>query len=67
MHSCNLFNIPNHWSPRQALAVYDFLSELQQQIWDRYEHTLVELIIADLEYEHPIKSDLHDFEDEIPF
>ena len=67
MRSRDMFNIPDHWSPRQALAVYDFLSELQQQIWDRYEQTLVELIIADLEYEHAIDSDLHDFEDEIPF
>ena len=61
-----MFNIPNHWSPRQALAVYDFLSDLQQQIWDRYEQPLVDLIVADLEYENTIDS-FEDFEDEISF
>ena len=62
-----MFNIPNHWTPRQALAVYNFLGDLQQQLWDRYEQPLVELIIADLEYEQAIESDLNDFEDDIPF
>ena len=62
-----MFNIPNHWSPRQALAVYDFLIDLQQEIWDRYERPLVDLIIADMEYQRAIESDLDDFEDEIPF
>ena len=60
-------NIPNHWSPRQALAVFDFLSDLQQQIWDRYEQPLVDLIVADLEYQHAIDCSPEDFEDEIPF
>ena len=54
-------------TPRQALAVYNFLGDLQQQLWDRYEQPLVELIIADLEYEQAIESDLNDFEDDIPF
>lgn len=62
-----MINIPIHWTPRQALAVYNFLGDLQQQLWDRYEQPLVELIIADLEYEQAIESDLNDFEDDIPF
>ena len=62
-----MFNIPNHWSPRQALAVYDFLSELQQQIWDRYEQPLIDLILADQLNEHAIDSHLNEFQDEIPF
>ena len=59
--------IPEHWTPRQALAVFDFISELQQQIWQRYEQPLADLIVADLEYEHPIDRSIEDFEDEIPF
>ena len=62
-----MFNIPNHWSPRQALAVYDFLSELQQQIRDRYEQPLIDLILADQLNEHAIDSDLNEFQDEMPF
>ena len=30
-------DIPDYWSPQQALAIYEFLGDLQQRIWDRYE------------------------------
>ena len=29
--------LPDHWTPEQALAVYDLLSDLVDAIWNRYE------------------------------
>jgi hypothetical protein len=59
--------IPDHWSTQQALAVFDFICDLQQQIWDRYERPLVETILADLENEGASHQDPEDFDDDIPF
>lgn len=63
-----IFNdIPDYWSAEQALAVYEFLSDLEQQIWDRYELQLYELLRPDLEVEDTDQLDLFDFNDEISF
>ena len=59
--------IPQHWSPEQALAVYDFLNELAQYIWDRYEMQLLELIRPDLDEHDTSQLDLFDPNDNIPF
>ena len=62
-----IFNeLPDYWSAEQALAVYEFLSDLEQQIWDRYELQLYELLRPDLEVDID-QLDLFDFNDEIPF
>ena len=29
--------IPDYWSPREALAVYEFSYELRDESWNRYE------------------------------
>ena len=62
-----LNNIPNHWSAEQALAVYEFLGEIQQQIWERYEPQLVELLCADHYEMDTDQIDLSEFDDAIPF
>jgi len=70
MQNHDMSKIPDHWTPQQALTVYDFLSDLQQHIWDRYEKQLVPLIVADLQSDYHIDhsvEDLEDFEDDIPF
>ena len=59
--------IPQHWSPEQALAVYDFLNELAQGIWDRYEMQLLELIRPELDERDISQLDLFDPNDNIPF
>ena len=33
--------VPDDWTPEQALAVYDLLHELAEAIWDRYEIPLL--------------------------
>jgi hypothetical protein len=31
-----LFEIPDHWTPEQALAVYELLDDLRERILSRY-------------------------------
>ncbi|MEW7979303.1 MAG: hypothetical protein AB2813_05720 [Candidatus Sedimenticola endophacoides] len=34
--------IPDYWTPEQALAVYEFIDELRDALWARYEVQLIE-------------------------
>ncbi len=66
------FDIPEYWSAQEALAVYEFLEELQQRIWDYYDVRLVDLMKSQRCYESSIDSEAlgqhnDDFDDEIPF
>ena len=63
----SLNNIPNHWSAEQALAIYEFLGEIQQQIWDRYELQLINLLCLDLDGTDADQLDLFELNDPIPF
>jgi len=60
-------DIPDDWSPQQAFAIYEFLGDLQQRLWDRYELQLLELLRPDLEEEDDDQPDLFDLNDDIPF
>jgi hypothetical protein len=60
--------IPDDWSPEQAIAVYDFLDELRERLWDRYGEQITERMR--FEYEEQQKHaqlELFPFNDEIPF
>lgn len=59
--------IPAHWSADQALAVFDFLNELSQTIWEHYESQLLELIRPELDGNDPSQLNLFDPDDTIPF
>jgi len=32
--------LPSHWSPEQALAVYEFIHQLCEQLWCQYRQDL---------------------------
>lgn len=36
--------IPDHWTPEQALAVYELIDEIRDAIWSRYQISLIELM-----------------------
>jgi len=60
--------IPEYWTPEQALAVWELLNEVADRIWARYEIPLVELIRADRQPEDlNSQPDLFDPDDSIPF
>ena len=37
------YPLPPHWSPEQALAVYEFLQLLSEQLWRQYYAEFVDL------------------------
>ena len=58
--------IPPHWSAEQAMVVWEFLSEVTQCVWDRYELPLVERIKAELDQEAADQLDRFDPNDDLP-
>ena len=34
--SDSLITLPTHWSPEQAVAVFEILDELREHVWARY-------------------------------
>jgi hypothetical protein len=59
--------LPDYWTPEQALAVYDLLNDLAEAIWNRYEIPLIELLAPDLDRGNGAQPDLFDFDDPLPF
>jgi hypothetical protein len=62
-----LNKIPDYWSADQALAIYEFLDDLQQRIWQHYELQLVELLCDDLDVPDTSQMDLFELNDNLPF
>ena len=59
--------LPDHWTPEQALAVYELLKDLADTIWDRYELVLIEQLRGELEQDDSVQPDLFDFDDPLNF
>ena len=59
--------LPDHWTPEQALAVYEFLTELADALWNRYEVPLIQLLAPELDQNNDSQLDLFEFDDPIPF
>jgi len=36
--------IPDYWNAEEALAVYDFIDTIRDEIWSRYEMQLIEIM-----------------------
>ena len=60
--------IPDYWTAEQALAVYDFLDNLRERVWDRYgEHITERMRFEYEEQQRRAQLELFPFNDEIPF
>lgn len=59
--------LPDHWSPEQALAVYELLNDLAEAIWNRYQVPLIEQLTCELDQADDAQPDLFDFNDSLPF
>lgn len=55
--------IPDFWSDNEALAIYEFLSELQQRIWAQYELQIIDALRDDLDENNEQQLDLFDLND----
>jgi hypothetical protein len=61
------FRIPDYWTPAEALAVYELLSELADVIWSHYEVALIEQLRSERDSGDTYQLDLFDFDDPLPF
>jgi hypothetical protein len=59
--------LPDYWTPAEALAVYEFLNDLADAIWNRYEVALLEQLRSERDDGDSSQPDLFDFDDPIPF
>ena len=59
--------LPDHWTPEQALVVYELLNDLAETIWNHYEIPLIELLAGELDQDNAAQTDLFDFDDTLPF
>jgi len=62
--------IPENLSGREAMLIYDFITAIQDQVWNRYEEQLVEIIQAEYstnpaDWGYPQNSENPD--DDVPF
>jgi len=60
--------IPDDWSPEQAIAVYEFLDEVRERVWDRYQDHIIEHFRIGCEKKKDeAHLELFPFNDELPF
>jgi hypothetical protein len=59
--------LPDDWSPQQALAVYELLSELAESVWNRYEIALIDLLVPEPDQDPASQPEPFDFDDQLPF
>ena len=60
--------IPDYWTAEQALAVYEFLDQLRERVWDHYGEQITERMRFEYEEQQRCAQlELLPFNDEIPF
>ena len=58
---------PHYWTPEQALAVYEWLDQLRERIWDQYGEQIQQQYRTDCAEHDDAQPDLFALDDEIPF
>jgi hypothetical protein len=59
--------VPEDWTPQEALIVYEHLIRMAAAVWDRYEVELLPLVHSDPRTPDSLQLDLLDPDDELPF
>ncbi len=59
--------VPEHWTPEQALSVYEYLTQMSEAVWERYAVDLLPLVRPDPSAHDATQPDLLDPDDELPF
>ena len=60
-------HIPDSWSPEQALAVYELLDALREQVWERHGKHITEQMRREYAEQEALAQLELPFSDEIPF
>ena len=58
--------LPDHWTPEQALAVHEALEALLAAVWAHYGPQMQQLLAEEQLSDSP-QLDLFDFDDALPF
>ena len=67
MRAPSTLELPDHWTPEQALAVFEMLHELTDTLWGRYNLAIIELLAGELDHGDTSQLDLFDRDDSPPF
>ena len=59
--------LPDYWTAEQALAVYEFLDDLRERVWDHYREQIQEQCRIDRNALDDAQPDLFERDDEFPF
>ena len=59
--------VPDDWTPEQALSVYEYLNQAAEAVWERYEVDLLPLVRPDPSTTDSTRTDRFDPDDELPF
>ena len=59
--------VPEDWTPEEALRVYEYLTQMSDAVWERYAIDLLPLVRPDPSPEFSTQPDLFDPDDELPF
>jgi hypothetical protein len=60
-------HIPDYWSAEQALAVYELLDALREQVWDRYGEQITERMRREYAEQQALAQLELSLDDELPF
>lgn len=60
------YQLPDHWTPEQALAVHDALEALSAAVWAHYGPQMQQLL-AEEQLTDSNQLDLFEFDDSLPF
>ena len=59
--------LPAHWSPEQAVAVFEILDELRERIWARYGLQIQQVLRDERSAAVPAAHDIDIDEADVPF
>ena len=62
-------DIPENWTGKEAIVVYDFLADIMEAIWERYEDKMVEILMQEEDNPADLINELEpeNGSDDIPF
>ena len=59
--------LPTHWSPEQAVAVFEILDELREHVWARYGLQIQQVLRDERCTAAPAADDINIDEADVPF
>ena len=59
--------LPTHWSPEQAVAVFEILDELREHVWAHYGPQIQQVLRDERETAAPATHDIDIDEGDVPF